>query len=134
MCGIFRSGSRGLIAATSPPIQFKPATTSCSRPRVASNCAPTQIPRNGRPTLQRRLLHRLDHAGDAVESAPAVGEGADPRQNDAVRGEHILGTRRDLDLIARAGFARGALERLPRRVEVARAVVDDCDAHLHAQR
>ena len=49
MCGIFSDGSIGLIARTSPAIQSSPRASPCSSPRVANNCIPTQIPRNGLP-------------------------------------------------------------------------------------
>ena len=41
-----------------------------------------------------------------------------------------LGLVRQVDLGGNAGFARGALEGFGGRAQVARAVVDDCNAHL----
>ena len=35
-------------------------------------------------TPQHALVQRLDHAGDVVEPAPAIGEGADARQHHAI--------------------------------------------------
>ncbi len=130
MCGIFRLGSLGRIGATSPAIQSRPATISCSSPRVAINCMPTQMPRNGRPRLRTALLERLDHAGDRVEPASAIGEGADARQHDMVGARDVLGSRGDHDLAREPGLARGALEGLAGGVQIARAVIDDGDAHL----
>ncbi len=49
MCGIFSCGSAGVIRSTSPAIQPNPSVISYSRPRSASNCMPTQMPKNGRP-------------------------------------------------------------------------------------
>ena len=57
---------------------------SYSRPRVAMSCMPTQMPKKGRPRSAHSLGHGLDQAGDGVEAAPAIGEGADTRQDDAV--------------------------------------------------
>ncbi len=79
--------------------------------------------------LPHRLRQRLDHAGDGVEAAPAVGEGADARQHDVSGGEHVLGVRRDLHRAVEPSLARGALEGLVRRVQISRAVVDDGDGH-----
>ena len=76
------------------------------------------------------LLDRLGHAGHGVEPGAAVGIGADARQHDAVGGAHALGIRRQVDLGGYAGLTRGALECLGRRAQIARAVVDDRDAHL----
>src|SRR5260370_28535065 len=82
-----------------------------------------------RAWLAHRLNQRLDHAGDAVEPAPAVGEGADARQHDMLGGEQVLGPRDDVDFAAHSVVPRGALERLLRRAQIARAVVDDGDGH-----
>ena len=86
-------------------------------------------PQKRPPSLAHRLFQRLDHAGDAVEAAPAIGESADPGKHDMLSGEHVFGARGDFDLAAHAGLARGALEGLPRRVQIARAIIDDGDAH-----
>ena len=45
---------------------------------------PTQMPKNGRPRLRTLSFERIDHAGNGVEPAPAIGEGADARQHHAV--------------------------------------------------
>ena len=70
----------------------------------------------------------LDHAGDGVEAALAIGEGADARQHDAVGiGDDIgIGGEEDGGAGALAGRA---LQCLGRRMQVARTVVDDRDAH-----
>ena len=80
------------------------------------------------------FLQRLDHAGDGVEPRAAVGEGTDAGQHDAVRRAHALRVVGHLDLGARATLARGALEGLAGRMEVARLVVDDGDAHQRPPR
>ena len=61
---------------------------------------PTQMPRNGLPRRDHLLLQRLDHAGDRVETAPAIGEGADARQHDAVGAAHRFGIGGDDDRVA----------------------------------
>ena len=86
ICGILSAGSDGVSFATSPAIQPSPAMVSNSRPRVAISCMPTQMPRNGLPPLMHLLVQRLDHAGQGGEAAPAIGEGADAGQHDAVGG------------------------------------------------
>ncbi len=80
-------------------------------------------------SLAHRLVHRLDHAGNAVEPAAAVRERADARQHDMIGGEHLLGPSGDAHLTTQAGLARGALEGFPRRVQIAGAIVYDGDAH-----
>src|SRR6202050_4929296 len=77
--------------------------------------------------LAHRLLHRLNHAGNAVKPTATVGKCANARQNDMIGGEHILRPRGDLHLAAQAGLASRALERLLRRVQIAGAIVDDGD-------
>ena len=79
-----------------------------------------------------RVLQRLDHAGQGVESGLAVGEGADAGQHHALGAAHVLGAAGDRDLGPDAGLARRALERLGRRAQIARAVIDDRDGHTGA--
>ncbi len=40
------------------------------------------------------FLQRLDHAGHSDQPAPAIGEGADARQHDALRPAHHIPDRR----------------------------------------
>src|ERR1700722_14990023 len=49
-------------------------------------------------SLAHCLLHRLNHARNAVEPTAAVGKCANARQKDMVRGENILGPRGGLAL------------------------------------
>src|ERR1700727_446050 len=81
----------------------------------------------GPASLAHCLLHRLNHARNAVEPAAAVGKCADARQNNMVRGENIFRPRSDLDLAAQAGLARGALKGFLRRMQITGAVVDNGD-------
>ena len=96
MWGIFSPGRFGEIWATSPPIQPRPATTSCSSPRVAINCMPTQMPRNGRPRRRTASVERLHHAGHGVEAAAAIGEGADAGQHDVLGARDVVRVARSL--------------------------------------
>ena len=92
---------------------------------------PTQMPRNG--------LALRDHApprsastmpGTASRPAPAIGIGADAGQHDAVGGARRRSASAvRIDLGVDAGFAGGAFEGLGGRAQIARAVVDDGDAH-----
>ena len=88
------------------------------------------MPRKGGGAfLSTASLERLNHAGYAVEASPTVGERANARSTYSFSGEHVLGTRGDDDLAVRSGLARCALKRLPRRVQIARTIVNDRDAH-----
>ena len=77
-------GRLGVISFTSPAIQPKPLVTVFSRPRSDISCMPTQMPRKGLASLDRRLVDRLPHAGDGARPAAAIGIGADAGQHDAV--------------------------------------------------
>ena len=79
-----------------------PAVTSYSRPRSAMQLH-ADADAEERPALAaHRLLQRLDHARHRVEPAPAVGEGADARQHDAVGAAHRVGIAGDHDRLRRA--------------------------------
>src|SRR5215468_11081438 len=78
------------------------------------------------------VVERLDHAADGVEPAPAIGEGADARQHHAVGAGDLLGFARHHDRLRQPFLARGALERFRRRMQIARAVIDDGDGHRGA--
>ena len=129
MCGIFRFSSRGEIFSTSPSIQSKPSVVTCSLPRVAINCMPTQMPKNGRALLAHRFRHRFQHAIERIEPPAAIGEGADAGQHDAIGAKHRLGIARHHDLLRIFHAPRGALERLRRGVQIAGTVIDDRNAH-----
>ena len=69
-------------------------------------------------------FHRLDHAGDAAQPRRAGAERADPGQNDAIGLEYRIGIGGDGDVARPRGF-----QRIMDRVEIARAVIDQRDAH-----
>ncbi len=130
MCGIFKPGIVGKdrrdVAAN--PIEagddfvFEPAR----RHQLHADADAEERP----AAAAHRLFQRLDHAGNGVEPAPAIGEGADAGQNDVLGARDVLRAPGHLDFAREARFARGALERLVGRVQIARAVVDDRDAHV----
>ena len=130
MCGIFKAGSLGSMARTSPLIQPNPSVTSNSRPRSLKSCMPTQMPRNGRPPCGRTVLERFAHPRYGIEPALAVGIGADARQHDAIGAGDILGPRADDDFGCRPAFTRRPFEGLGGGVKISRPVIDDDDA-LH---
>src|SRR6202011_602511 len=76
------------------------------------------------------LVERLHHPVDGIEPAPAIREGADPRQHDALSAPHQIGIARHCDLHRGARFAPGTLECLGGRMQVTRAIVHDGDGHL----
>src|SRR5262249_31214833 len=83
-----------------------------------------------RPALAAHgLFERFDHAGNRVEPAPTVGEGANAGQYDAIGARHDLGIARYGDRLIQPALMGGALERFRRRVQFARTIVDDSDPH-----
>src|SRR5262245_19912568 len=78
------------------------------------------------------VVERLHHAADGVEPTPAIGEGAHARQHHAVGAGDLVGFARHHDRLRQPFLARGALERFRRRMQVARAVIDDGDGHRGA--
>src|SRR5262245_2089082 len=82
--------------------------------------------------LVHPLVERIDHAVDGVETAPAIGEGADAGQYDAVGARYRVRTAGHHDRLRDAGFARRALERLGGRMQIAGAIVDNGNGHRWA--
>ena len=80
-------------------------------------------------TLAHRVFQRVDHAGDSVEAAATIGEGADAGQHDVIGAGDEVGVAGHLDDAIEPRFARRALERLVGGVQVTRAVIDDGDGH-----
>src|SRR6516165_9708714 len=78
------------------------------------------------------LVERFHHPVDGVEPTPAIGEGADTGQHHPVGARNLIGIARHHDRLRQPFLARGALERFCRRVQIARAVIDDGDAHRGA--
>src|SRR5690242_11064079 len=81
------------------------------------------------PLAPHCLLQRLDHAVECIEAAAAIGEGADPWQHDAVGAAHRFGIARHDDRLIVPAFVRRAFEGLGGRVQIARTIVDDGNAH-----
>ena len=83
-----------------------------------------------RPALAaHRLLQRLDHARHRIEPAPAIGEGADARQHDAVGARAPRPDRASPRSADRARSRARRARSLRRRMQIARTVIDDGDAH-----
>ena len=99
------------------------------KPALCHELKPDADAEEGLAVLLHGLLESIDHAGDVFQAPLAIGKGADAGKHDAVGVGHILRTCRDLDGKLRALLARGPLERLGGRVEIAGAVVDDGDVH-----
>ena len=76
-----------------------------------------------------RFGERIHHSLDRAESAPAIRERTDTGKHDTIRAAHHIRIGGDLDRLGKARFAGRALERLCRRMEISRAVVDDGNAH-----
>ena len=125
------AGRAPSISAISPSIQPKPGVISCSRPRSAISCMPTQMPRNGVPAAVARL-DRLAHAGNRGQSARAVGEGALARQHDPVGAGDIVGIRGHPHLGIQPGALRRQRERPRGGGQIAAAVVHHRDLHRAA--
>jgi hypothetical protein len=81
------------------------------------------------PLFDDGFVERLDHAADRVKAAPAIGERADAGQHDALGLANVLGIAGQAYFGADAAFARGALQRLLRGVQIARPIVNDRDTH-----
>src|SRR5262245_43127722 len=78
------------------------------------------------------VVERLHHAADGIEPAPAIGEGADARQHHPLGAGDLLGIARHHDRLRQSFLARGTLERFRRRMQIARAVIDDGHGHRGA--
>ncbi len=135
MCGIFSAGSARRDPVDLAAIQPSPSVTSYSRPRSAMSCMPTQMPRNGRPLRAHAFVQRLDHAGHAHRARAGNRR---RRRRPAARRDR-RGAPHPGSLVTTIGcvvpaLARGALERLGRGMQIARAVIDDRDAHRSRSR
>ena len=129
MCGIFRAGSAGAILSTSPAIQPRPFGDLVLEPALGHQLHADADAEERTAALAHAFVERLDHAVDGVETAPAIGKGADAGKHDAVGARDRLGAAGDHDRLRVAGFARRALERLGGRMQIARPVVDDRNGH-----
>ena len=96
-------------------------STACRR-RCRGTAAPCCAPPRPAPRPCR---------GTASRPRAAIGEGADARQHDAV-GAATASASAVTTIAGQPAVARGALEGLRGRAQVARAVVDDGDAHRGA--
>ena len=117
------------MRSTSPAIQPRPFRHLVFAPALGQELH-ADANAEERPALApHRFLERLDHAGDGIEPAPAIGKGADAGQHDAIGARHHGRIARHHDRLTDAGVLRRALERLGGRMQIAGAVIDDGDAH-----
>ena len=120
-----RVGGRDLHHVAGNPAE--PVDGLLLQPALGHELAADANAEEGLSAPDHLLLQRLDHAGDRAEAAPAIGEGADARQHDPLGAGHHIGIGGHDDRVA--GVPRSALEGLCGGVQVARAVIDDGDAH-----
>ena len=132
MCGIFRPGSFGVMRSTSPGIQPRPGVTSIFAAALGHELHADTNAEKRPALLADALVQRLDHAGNRIETAPAIRKGADAGQHHAVGARDRVGIAGHHDRLIVAALARGALEGLGGGMQIARAVVDDGDAHRGA--
>ena len=96
---------------------------------------PTQMPKNGRALTRTASVIVSQHAVNRIE---ARGGNRRRRRRPAARCDRRGAPRRDRasrgSSAALRMLARRALERLGRRVQIARAIIDDGDAHRDASR
>ena len=89
MCGILSAGSFGSMALH---VALDPAEArrDAELEPALGHQLRADADAEERPAFAAHgLLQRLAHAGDRIDARPAVGEGADARQHDAVGGQHV---------------------------------------------
>ncbi len=129
MCGIFSAGSDGAILVD---LAFDPAEARRHLMLVAALGHQLHADANAEERLALfgdAVGQRIDHAGNRFEPALAIGKRADARQHDALGFRHGVRIARHRNRLVVAALARRALERLGGRVQIARTVIDDGDAH-----
>ena len=75
------------------------------------------------------VLQRVPHAGYGLKAVAAVLEGAHTRKHDTIRLANLVGIGSDFHLYRQSIVAGGAFEGLGRGMQIARAVIDDGNAH-----
>src|SRR5262249_33022485 len=83
----------------------------------------------GLATFSYAMLQRIDHTGNFVEPAAAIGECANAGKHNPFGARDRIRIAGDGDRLLEAAFARRAFEGLCSRMQVARPVVDDSNAH-----
>ena len=87
------------------------------------------MPKKGLPFFSYALLKRIDHTGNFVEPAAAIGKGTHARQHNALGARDRIRIAGNGDRLRETAFTRSALEGLGSGVQIARPVVDDGNAH-----
>ncbi len=87
------------------------------------------MPRKGRARVVDRLGDGLGHAGNGVEIAPAIGEGAVAGQHHPVGATDHVRVGGDDNVFRPAAAADRIFERLLGRAQIAGAVIDESDGH-----
>ena len=129
MCGIFESGrfgNRSDVAADPIEAGDDLVLEPARRHQLHADADAEERP----AAAAHRVLERLHHAGHGVEAAATIGEGADAGQHDVLGARDVVRVARHFDDAVEPRFARGALERLVGGMKIARAVIDDRDAHF----
>ena len=128
ICGIFKAASVGVMTSTSPGIQPNPVCEPCSRPLSASNCMPPANSEEGPAALKtasawRRSCQRRWTVPDNSRQRrplPAVRSGSPC---------YAIRIGRNGDGCVNFTLSRGPLERLRRRMQIARLIIDYRNKH-----
>ena len=123
-----RVGRRDAVDLAGDPAEAL-GVTSYSRPRSAISCMPTQMPRNGRPFSRTASSSASTMPGTASSPRRQSAKAPTPGSTTRSAARDRVGIAGHDDRLVEAGLARGALEGLRRRVQIAGAVIDDGDAH-----
>ena len=102
ICGIFNVLSDGAMRLTSPLIQPRPWRDFIFAAALGHQLHADADAEKRLALAAHGFVERIDHARHRVEPAPAIGEGADARQHDAIRAPHRIGIVADDDLFAAA--------------------------------
>ena len=137
-CAEFSAPAIGRCDACRPRRESSqgPSVTTYSRPRSAMSCMPTQMPRNGRPLARARWSPPAPRPCRGTASSPRRQSAKAPTPGSTTRSAraHLIRIARHHDrLIVSALLARRALERLRRRMQIARTIIDNRDAHVRTR-
>ena len=130
ICGIFSAGSRGSIGDDLAADPAEAVGRLELAPALGHQLHADANAEKRAGADHDRLVQRRFETRNGSQTAPAIGERADPGKDDAVRARRPLsGAARHLDLGRDFVLRRRALERLRGRAQIARAVIDDRNDH-----